>query len=202
LAVERKRGFAGRGFFLKQILGILVWVGLGLGSNLMAYEQAYPMTEPGVCEIKTLPAGVILRARTDGGYFRENNGLFRKLFETIQRNQIPMTTPVEAGIQPGSMVFYLDPASSKREDLNLVGGVERKEVGKRTVASIGIRGGYSRESFEQNEARLREWLQKQKDWEPAGEAYAVYWNSPFMIWFLKRSEVHQPVRPRGAGSGQ
>ena len=195
--MEWKSGFAGGGFFLKRILGILVWVGLGLGSDLMAYEQAYPMTEPGVCEMKTLPAGVILRARTDGGYFRENNGLFRKLFETIQRNQIPMTTPVEAGIQPGTMVFYLDPASSKRGDLNLMDGVERKPVTERIVASIGIRGGYSRESFEKNQAKLREWLKAQSDWEAAGEAYAVYWNSPFVIWFLKRSEVHLPVRKRG-----
>ncbi|NBR69162.1 MAG: hypothetical protein EBT69_03135 [Verrucomicrobia bacterium] len=197
MAMEWKSGSAGGGFFLKRILGILVWVGLGLGSDLMAYEQAYPMTEPGVCEMKTLPAGVILRARTDGGYFRENNGLFRKLFETIQRNQIPMTTPVEAGIQPGTMVFYLDPASSKRGDLNLMDGVERKPVTERTVASIGIRGGYSRESFEKNQAKLREWLKAQSDWEAAGEAYAVYWNSPFVIWFLKRSEVHLPVRKRG-----
>ena len=197
MAMEWKSGSAGGGFFLKRILGILVWVGLGLGSNLMAYEQAYPMTEPGVCEMKTLPAGVILRARTDGGYFRENNGLFRKLFETIQRNQIPMTTPVEAGIQPGTMVFYLDPASSKRGDLNLMDGVERKPVTERIVASIGIRGGYSRESFEKNQAKLREWLKAQSDWEAAGEAYAVYWNSPFVIWFLKRSEVHLPVRKRG-----
>jgi hypothetical protein len=195
--MEWKSGSAGGGFFLKPFLGILVWVGLGLGSDLMAYEQAYPMTEPGVCEMKTLPAGVILRARTDGGYFRENNGLFRKLFETIQRNQIPMTTPVEAGIQPGTMVFYLDPASSKRGDLNLMDGVERKPVTERTVASIGIRGGYSRESFEKNQAKLREWLKAQSDWEAAGEAYAVYWNSPFVIWFLKRSEVHLPVRKRG-----
>ena len=197
MAIEWKSGSAGGGFFLKPFLGILVWVGLGLGSDLMAYEQAYPMTEPGVCEMKTLPAGVILRARTDGGYFRENNGLFRKLFETIQRNQIPMTTPVEAGIQPGTMVFYLDPVSSKRGDLNLMDGVERKPVQERTVASIGIRGGYSRESFEKNQAKLREWLKTQTGWEAVGEAYAVYWNSPFVIWFLKRSEVHLPVRKRG-----
>jgi hypothetical protein len=108
-----------------------------------------------------------------------------------------MTTPVEAGIQPGTMIFYLDPASSKREDLKLVDGVERKAVEKRTVASIGIRGGYSRESFDQNQVKLRAWLKTQSDWEAAGEAYAVYWNSPFMIWFLKRSEVHLPVRKRG-----
>lgn len=169
----------------------LSWVG-----GVQAYEAAYPMTKPGVCEIKSLPAGVILEARTEGGYFRENNGLFRKLFATIQRNQIPMTTPVEAGIQPGTMIFYLDPASARKGNLQLENGVERKSRGERTVASIGIRGGYSRESFEENRSRLRSWLEGQKEWEAAGEAYAVYWNSPFMIWFLKRSEVHIPVRQK------
>lgn len=196
MAFERKSGFTGGGFCLKFFWMMLAWAGIGLGSSLMAYEQAYPMTEPGVCEVKTLPAGVILQARTEGGYFRENNGLFRKLFETIQRNKIPMTTPVEAGIQPGRMIFYLDPESSKRKELDLAGGVERKVVRERSVASIGIRGGYSRESFEENREKLRAWLAGQKEWESAGEAYAVYWNSPFMIWFLKRSEVHIPVRPK------
>lgn len=196
MADQRESGGSGGGFFLKILTGLLVWGGLAVGSLSMAYEQAYPMTEPGVCEIKILPAGVTLQARTQGGYFRENNGLFRKLFETIQKNQVPMTTPVEAGIQPGTMVFYLDPASAQRGDLKLSEGVTRREVGERKVASIGIRGGYSRESFEENRARLEGWLRSQKEWESTDEAYAVYWNSPFMIWFLKRSEVHIPVRQK------
>ena len=37
---------------------------------------------------------------------------------------------------------------------------------------------------------------------PAGPAYAVYWNSPFTPWFLKRYEVHVRVRPRGARAAQ
>ena len=160
----------------------------------MAYDQAYPMTVAGVCEIKTLPPGVVLEAKSAGGYFRENNGLFRRLFETIQRSGVPMTTPVEAGILPGTMVFYLDPKNAQRDDLKLAEGVERKTVGERTVASVGIRGGYSQKSFQENSEKLREWLKKEPGWVAAGEAYAVYWNSPFTIWFLKRSEIHLPVR--------
>ncbi len=176
-------------------LAALAFVGLGelLGLNAMAYEAAYPMTAAGVCEIKTLPAGVLLEARSEGEYFRENNGLFRRLFEAIQKNQVPMTTPVEAGVRPGTMVFYLDPKSARRTDLVLQGGVRRREVEERVVASIGIRGGYSKESFEENAGRIREWIKTQTGWKAAGEPYVVYWNSPFMIWFLKRSEVHLPV---------
>ena len=170
---------------------ILSWAGLS-----QAYESAYPMTEAGNCEIKTLPAGVILQARTTGGYFSENNGLFRRLFQTIQQNKLPMTTPVEAGTRPGTMIFYLDQESAKRSDLQMVDGVTRKAVGERVVASIGIRGGYSKESFEKGAQQLREWLKSQPKYQAVGEAYAVYWNSPFTIWFLKRAEVHLPVQKK------
>jgi len=179
---------------LKFVILAFVSVGGLFGLNAMAYEAAYPMTAAGVCEIKTLPAGVLLEARSEGEYFRENNGLFRRLFEVIQKNQVPMTTPVEAGVRPGTMVFYLDPKSAKRTDLVLQGGVRRREVEERVVASIGIRGGYSKESFEENARKIGEWIKTQPGWRPAGEPYVVYWNSPFMIWFLKRSEVHLPVR--------
>ena len=175
---------------------VLVLVASALGSSLMASESAYPMTGAGVCEIKTLPAGVILQARSSGDYFSENNGLFRRLFQTIQQNKVPMTTPVEAGMRPGTMIFYLDPESAKRSDLEMADGVTRKRVGERVVASIGIRGGYSKESFEKHAQKLREWLKSQPKYQAVGEAYAVYWNSPFTIWFLKRAEVHLPVQEK------
>jgi len=194
LADQRKSDVARGGSSLKFVVLAFVGVGGLFGLNAMAYEAAYPMTAAGVCEIKTLPAGELLEARSEGEYFRENNGLFRRLFEAIQKNQVPMTTPVEAGVRPGTMVFYLDPKSAKRADLVLQGGVRRREVEARVVASIGIRGGYSKESFEENARKIREWIETQPGWKPAGDPYVVYWNSPFMIWFLKRSEVHLPVR--------
>jgi len=194
VADQWEGGVTRRGGSLRFLLLAFVAVGGLFGFNAMAYEGAYPMTEAGVCEIKTLPAGVLLEARSEGEYFRENNGLFRRLFEAIQKNQVPMTTPVEAGVRPGTMVFYLDPKSAKRTDLVLQGGVRRREVEERLVASIGIRGGYSKESFEENSKKLIYWVRSQPGWKVTGEPYAVYWNSPFMIWFLKRSEVHLPIQ--------
>lgn len=194
MADQWEGGVTRRGGSLRFLLLAFVAVGGLFGFNAMAYEAAYPMTEAGVCEIKTLPAGVLLEARSEGEYFRENNGLFRRLFEAIQKNQVPMTTPVEAGVRPGTMVFYLDPKSAKRTDLVLQGGVRRREVEERLVASIGIRGGYSKESFEENSKKLIDWVRSQPGWKVTGEPYAVYWNSPFMIWFLKRSEVHLPIQ--------
>ena len=159
-----------------------------------AYESAYPMTAAGFCEIKTLPAGTILRTSSQGEYFQENNGLFMRLFRTINDNKVPMTVPVEAKMKPGTMVFYLDKKSVPRKDLRLPAGVTRENLPARTVASIGIRGGYTRESYEKNLVKLREWLKTQKKYRAVGEPYAVYWNGPFTLAPFKRSEVHLPVQ--------
>lgn len=181
-------GSMSRGIAVAGLL-LMVW-----GSMARAYEEAYPKTAAGFCEIKTLPTGVVLRTSGRGDYFQENNGLFMRLFGAIRDNHVPMTTPVEAGMKPGTMVFYLDPASAQRKDLRLPEGVTRQSLPERTVASVGVRGSYSRESYERSLVTLRGWLMRQEGWKASGEPYVVYWNSPFMIWFLKRSEVHIPVR--------
>lgn len=172
------------------ILGTIIF----LRSSVWAYESVYPMTAAGFCEVKTLPMGTVLRASTRGEYFQENNGLFRRLFQTINQNKVPMTVPVEAKMKPGTMVFYLDSASAKRGDLQLPAGVTRQTLPSRPVASIGIRGGYTKESYEKNLAKLREWLKAQNKYRAAGEPYAVYWNGPFTLAPFKRSEVHLPVQ--------
>ena len=177
---------------------LLLILGFFLPSLGRAYEAAYPMTAAGFCEIKRLPAGSILRTSMSGNYFDENNNLFRRLFDTINRNRVPMTVPVEAKMKPGTMVFYLDAASAKRRDLQLAQGVVRQSLPPRTVASIGIRGGYTRESYEANLAKLRTWLKTQPKWRAAGEPYVVYWNGPFTLAPFKRSEIHGPVVGVGA----
>lgn len=166
-----------------------------LGSvTLGAVEEAYPRTAPGDIELKTLPAARWLRSESSQDYFGADNGLFMKLFRYIDSNKIPMTAPVEAGITPGTMVFYMDAASAKRVDLTETAQVKFSSVPERRVAAIGIRGSYSRENYEEALAELRTWLAKRTDVKATGEPYAVYWNSPFVPFFLKQSEVHVPVQ--------
>jgi len=176
---------------LKKLFVLLA--GLGLPWAASAYEAVYPMTAAGFCEIKKLPAASVLQTSSRGEYFQENNGLFMRLFQTINQNKAPMTVPVEAKMMPGTMVFYLDSASAKRKDLQLPAGVIRQTLPPRSVASIGIRGGYTKESYESNLAKLRAWLKTQRNWRAAGEPYAVYWNGPFTLAPFKRSEIHLPV---------
>ncbi|PHX79441.1 MAG: hypothetical protein CK541_05090 [Opitutia bacterium] len=180
------------------LMKMFLWVALAIAasaSSLFAVAEAYPRTSPGDLELKTLPAARWMRTESSTDYFAADNGLFMKLFRYIDSNKIPMTAPVEAGIKPGTMVFYMDDNSAKRADLVETPQVKLSSVSERRVAAIGIRGSYSRENYEEALTELKAWLAKRTDVKAAGEPYAVYWNSPFVPFFLKQSEVHIPVAP-------
>ena len=164
-----------------------------LTTSLMAAEQAFPPSPVGSPELKTLPAGVLLKASAAGSYFDQSNRLFGPLFNYISKHDIAMTTPVEAKIDGAAMYFWV--AEGQRGKVaGSSGNVEVIEVPERHVASLGAKGGYSRENFEKTRDALLAWLGARKDVEPAGPPYAVYWNGPFLPGFMKRYEVHVPVR--------
>jgi len=192
------RGWNRAGLSFNDLMKTFLWVALAIvvsSAKLGAVSEAYPRTAPGDLELKTLPAARWMRTESANDYFAADNGLFMKLFRYIDSNKIPMTAPVEAGIKPGTMVFYMDEASAKRADLAETTQVKLSSVPERRVAAIGIRGSYSRENYEEALTALKAWLAKRTDVKAAGEPYAVYWNSPFVPFFLKQSEVHIPVVP-------
>ena len=162
---------------------------------LMATEQAFPPSAVGVAELKTLPAGVLLKASGQGNYFEQASGLFRPLFKYISAHEIAMTTPVEAKIEGAAMYFWV--AESQRGKVaGSAGGVEVVETAERRVASLGAKGSYSAKNFAKTRDALLEWLKTQLEVEVAGAAYGVYWDGPFTLPFLKRYEVHVPVRAK------
>lgn len=162
----------------------------------MATEQAFPPSPVGAAELKTLPAGVLLKASASGNYFDQSNRLFGPLFSYISSHDIAMTTPVEAKIEGAAMFFWV--ANSQRAKVaGSTGTVEVVEIPERWVASLGARGSYSAQNFAKTRDQLLVWLGQRKDVEPAGSAYAVYWDGPFKPGFLKRFEVHVPVRSVG-----
>lgn len=167
-----------------------------LPSIAMATEQAFPPSPVGTPEIKTLPAGVLLKSTGSGNYFDQANRLFRPLFRYISSHDIAMTTPVEAQVDGAAMYFWVAP-SQLGKVAGSGGGVEVVEVPERLVASLGARGGYSEENFGEVRDKLQAWLKGQPQLEATGPAYGVFWNGPFLPGFLKRFEVHVPVRRKG-----
>ena len=169
-----------------------------LPSFLRGTEEAYPRTPMGAIETKSLPAARLMLAESPKGYFEADNGLFMKLFRYIDGNRIPMTAPVEARLSPGVMVFYMDAGSAKRTELLPTAQVKLAETPARLVASIGVRGAYTKENFDEALAKLKAWLAARPDLLAQGEPYAVYWNSPFVPGIFKHSEVHLAVVARPA----
>ena len=173
---------------------ILAFMATLLPPSARGSDEAYALTSPGHIEVKTLPAAKLLRATTGQDYFAGDNGLFMKLFRYIDKNNIPMTAPVEAQVAPGAMVFYLGQEAAERGDLAPTAQVDFVRRAERQVAAIGVRGSYSRENYDEALGKLRAWLLSHPEAKVIGEPYAVYWNSPFVPFFLKKSEVHLPVQ--------
>jgi effector-binding domain-containing protein len=159
----------------------------------MANEQAFPPTPAGRSELKTLPAGTLLKAAGSGNYFEQSNRLFRPLFRYISANDIKMTVPVEAQIEGAAMYFWVAPS-----EIAKVGpardGVEVIQIPERRVAALGARGSYTPANFAKTRDALQVWLAKQPQLEATGPAYAVFWHGPFTLWFDKEYEVHVPVK--------
>ena len=83
--------------------------------SLMAAQEAFPPTQPGVSEVKVLPAGVLLKSTGSGNYFSESNRLFGPLFRYISTRDIARTTPVEAKIDQAAMYFWVAPSEADRQ---------------------------------------------------------------------------------------
>jgi hypothetical protein len=64
------------------------------------------------------------------------------------------------------------------------------------VLSIGVRGSYSEKHFKEARESLFDHLAASKDWKKSGEAYAIYWNAPYVPGFMKKFEVHVPVKAK------
>jgi effector-binding domain-containing protein len=157
-----------------------------------AYEKAFDATDAGTIEIKTIPERTLIMAQRDDRYFEENNALFGKLFRYIKDNEVSMTVPVKAEIDPGKMYFYVGSKDLVKE-LQSTDAVRVVIEPARTVMSIGVRGGYSENNFEEAREKLFDSLAASKDWKPCGEAYAIFWNGPYVPGFMKKFEVHVPV---------
>ena len=163
-----------------------------MADNGDAYEAAYPKTPDGKIDIKTIQASRLMLTENPGGYFDNNNELFMRLFRYIGANNVSMTVPVEADIENARMKFYVGGTDSGK-DLPDRGEVKVVSLPERTVASIGIKGSYTQDKFQKNRQKLEAWLRENTRYAAAGAAYAVYWDAPFVPWFLKHSEVHIPV---------
>ena len=184
-----------RFYFMMSRISFLLFLCFSSVSSLSAYETMFDKTPVGEIKIIDLPERIALEAKSSGSYFQSDNGLFRKLFRYISQNDVAMTTPVEADINPGKMRFFVG-LKDRSKDISSTNEVEVRKIAPMKVVAIGVRGSYSVKRFMENKQKLLNWLAKEKKYEIAGDAYAVYWDGPFVLGFFKRSEVHIPIKLR------
>ncbi|MGD8352587.1 MAG: heme-binding protein [Pseudomonadota bacterium] len=164
--------------------------------------KMYPRTPAGVIEIKKIPEARILVTDADGSYFDESNQLFGRLFSYIKAHEIPMTAPVEGSLdEDARMIFYVGP-QVKDESLDDEGNVRVLRLPERNVVSIGARGSYSEKNIREYLEKLEAWLAERPEYEVVGSAYSVFWNPPYIPWFLRNFEIHIPVKSSETKNGE
>lgn len=166
----------------------------GILVSCSSYHYAYPPTPAGVFEEKLIPEAYVLETSADQAYSSSGNGMFKRLFNYINTNEIKMTVPVEAdlGSASSAMRFFLSPEVSP-DRLQSTDDVKVRRMPEKLVVSHGARGSYSISNVDDARVRLENWLKAQAAYRRAGDTYAIFWDSPFKLWFLKRFEIHMPV---------
>ncbi len=155
---------------------------------------------PGLIRIKSYPPARSAWVRAP----EKRNGQFMVLFRHIQAEKIAMTAPVvmeyatQAGNAPSklgateAMAFlYRRPDQGKTGDYGDVVVENDRPV---QVVSVGLQGSYRKANFRKALDGLRQWLDEHSQWRLAGPPRVLAYNSPFMPWWNKYSEVQIPVQ--------
>ncbi|HEX8916754.1 MAG TPA: heme-binding protein [Humisphaera sp.] len=131
-----------------------------------------------------------------------DGSMFRMLFDHIKRNDIEMTAPVEMtyaadGDRPVDMAFLYGQPTWGQPGAD--GNVRVADLPPVTVVSVTVRGSYSAKTVAETVGKLRAYVAaRPTEWEVAGPPRLLGYNSPFVPWFLRVSEVQLPVRAKGA----
>ena len=155
-------------------------------------------TVVGEVEIKVYPQHRLARTTASEGTDRDS-GLFYRLFNHIQAEEIPMTTPVEmtggaAGFgEGGTSMSFLYP-DGETGSLGRDGLVEVVDIAEATYASFGLRGGDESLNREAEQV-VREWLKQHAEWTATDETRVLGYNSPMVPGSMRYSEVQVRVEP-------
>jgi len=179
--------------FKKHIMSLVAMAVFGIAPYAFGFEAMYERTDVGEIEVKNIPALTAVQASGDGTVFDNISEPFKKLFRYVRSHDYAFTVPLEADTADNRMRYYppravTSAASAGDEPVEVVSLPPRK------VVSVGLRGSYSQKLYEKGLTSIEEWLEENPEWEEAGPPYKVFWDPIWIPGFLKKSEVHLPVR--------
>ena len=156
---------------------------------------------PGLIRTKTYPAVRSAWVRSPD----KKNRQFMILFRHIKDRKIAMTAPVVMEYSPAAAqdASKMGPTEAmaflyRRSEQGKAGDFGDVSVGNEKsllVLSIGLKGAYTKGRFRKALAKLHDWLKVHDEFRQAGAPRVLAYNSPFMLFWNKYSEVQIPVKP-------
>ena len=187
------------------------------GSVAMGTEEAAYTIEKtdGDFQVRQYAPQVVAETLVDGTLEEAGNKAFRPLFNYIsganrskeklamtapvaqqpEGEKIAMTAPVgQEAVSNQWAITFMMPTNYTIETLPepTDGNVRLRAIPARRMAAVQYSGTWSRQRYERNLARLREWM-KAQGLESAGDPVWARYNAPFIPWFLRRNEVLVPL---------
>jgi hypothetical protein len=153
-------------------------------------------------EVKQYPAYRSGTYRYEGRLEDATGNAFNPLFNHISSNNIAMTSPVEARYPTETLDRKLDRGIVQVSFLYRSTDIIPQQVAKdirvedhapMLVVSIGIQGAYNYAGYQENLAKLQQWLAEHPQYKVSGEPRRFFYDSPFTPEPLKRSEVQIPI---------
>jgi hypothetical protein len=163
---------------------------------------------PGLIRVKSYPQARAAWVQGSAG----NNRQFMTLFRHIQDRHIAMTAPVVMGYPaevgrdpaaakaPNSMAFLY--RSTTQDAAGQFGPVLVGDESAVQVVSVGLKGSYAERNFQAAIVDLQGWLKTHQEWEASGPPRVLAYNSPFLPFWMKYSEVQIPVRAAASPARQ
>ncbi len=154
-------------------------------------------------EIKQYPAYRSGTYEYEGNLNDATSYSFNPLFRHISSNNISMTAPVEARypvdsinqpIQTGKAKISFLYNNSEVQPQKLAQDIQVEDHPPMLVVSLGVQGAYGYGSYQENVAKLKQWLTNHPEYEIAGEPREFLYDSPYTPSALKRREVQIPIR--------
>jgi SOUL heme-binding protein len=165
-------------------------------------------TSAGKIEVKHYPAYRSGTYTYKGQLSQAANKSFEPLFRHISSNGIGMTAPVEArypsitleelpnekSVEVGQVEVSFLYRNETVQPQKIAEGIRVENHPAITVVSIGVSGPYTYTAYQENLARLRDWLSKNRGYIVAGLPRRFFYDSPFIPDMFKRSEVQIPIQ--------
>jgi effector-binding domain-containing protein len=190
------------------------------GGVAMGIEKAAYTVEKtdGAFQVRQYAPQVVAETLVEGTLEEAGNKAFRPLFNYISganrsQGKIAMTAPVtqqrdgekiamtapvgQEAVSNQWAITFMMPTNYTLETLPAPTDekVRLRGIPARRMAAVRYSGTWSRQRYERNLARLREWM-KTQGLAAAGDPVWARYNAPFTPWFLRRNEVLVPLEKR------